>query len=61
MFYYRGLHEWNNESGYLMDTCLTAQDRFKVYLDYFRIPYPTELNHRPNLIRCIIEIAPTEK
>ena len=42
MFYYRGLHEWNNENRYLMDTCLTAQDRFKVYLDYFRIPYPTE-------------------
>ena len=31
-----------DESGYLMDTCLTAQDRFKVYLDYFRISYPTE-------------------
>lgn len=39
MFYYRGLHEWNREHGYLMDTCLTAQDRFKAYLDYFRIPY----------------------
>ena len=39
MFYYRGLHEWNHEYGYLMDTCLTAQDRFKAYLDYFRIPY----------------------
>ena len=39
MFYYRGLHEWNTEHGYLMDTCLTAQDRFKVYLDYFRIKY----------------------
>lgn len=39
MFYYRGLHEWNNERGYLLDTCLTAQDRFKVYLDYFRIKY----------------------
>ena len=38
MFYYRGLKEWNNEKGYLTDTCLTAQDRFKVYLDYFRIP-----------------------
>jgi hypothetical protein len=22
-----------------MDTCLTAQDRFKAYLDYFRIAY----------------------
>lgn len=39
MFYYRGLHEWDREHGYLVDTCLTAQDRFKVYLDYFRIPY----------------------
>ncbi len=39
MFYYRGLKEWNNEKGYLMDTCLTAQDRYKKYLDYFRIAY----------------------
>lgn len=39
LFYYRGLHEWNHERGYLLDTCLTAQDRFKAYLDYFRIPY----------------------
>jgi Fic family protein len=39
MFYYRGLKEWNNEKGYLTDTCLTAQDRYKAYLDYFRISY----------------------
>lgn len=39
MFYYRGLKEWDNEKGYLTDTCLTAQDRFKAYLDYFRIRY----------------------
>ena len=39
MFYYRGLKEWNNEKGYLTDTCLTAQDRYKAYLDYFRIRY----------------------
>lgn len=39
MFYYRGLKEWNDEKGYLTDTCLTAQDRFKAYLDYFRIGY----------------------
>lgn len=38
-FYYRGLHEWNSEKGYLIDTCLTAQDKFKKYLDYFKIPY----------------------
>ena len=39
LFYYRGLREWHTEKGYLMDTCLTAQDRFKKYLDYFRIEY----------------------
>lgn len=39
MFYYRGLKEWNNEKGYLTDTCLTAQDKYKAYLDYFRIQY----------------------
>ena len=39
MFYYRGLHEWNKERGFLIDTCLTAQDRFKKLLDYFRIVY----------------------
>ena len=39
MFYYRGLKEWNNEKGYLTDTCLTAQDKYKAYLDYFRIAY----------------------
>ena len=39
MFYYRGLKEWSNENGYLTDTCLMAQDRFKAYLDYFRIGY----------------------
>ena len=40
-YYYRGLSEWDTEKGYLTDTCLTAQDRYKAYLDYFRIPYDT--------------------
>ena len=39
MFYYRGLKEWDNEKGYLTDTCLAAQDKYKAYLDYFRIGY----------------------
>ena len=39
LFYYRGLKEWDSEKGFLMDTCLTAQDRFRTYLDYFRIAY----------------------
>lgn len=39
LFYYQGLKEWKNERGFLRDTCLTAQDRFKKYLDYFKVPY----------------------
>lgn len=38
-FYYRGLREWNNEKGYLTDTCLAAQDNFKEILNYFGIEY----------------------
>lgn len=36
-FYYRGLQEWDQEKGYLRDTCLTAQDYFKKVLAYFKI------------------------
>lgn len=39
MYYYRGLKEYKNEKGYLIDTCLTGQDRFKKILDYFEIGY----------------------
>lgn len=39
LYYYRGLKEWDNLQGNLMDTCLTAQDRYKANLDYFRIEY----------------------
>lgn len=37
LYYYRGLAEWKSERGYLRDTCLAAQDKFKQFLDYFRI------------------------
>lgn len=39
MFYYNGLQNWPAIKGYLMDTCLTAQDAFKALLDKFRIKY----------------------
>ena len=39
LFYYRGLKEWTRERGYLIDTCLSAQDKFKLRLDYYRIKY----------------------
>ena len=37
LFYYRGIQNWGKINGYLRDTCLTAQDNFKVLLGYFRI------------------------
>lgn len=39
LFYYNGLRNWPAIKGYLIDTCLTAQDNFKVILQRFRIPY----------------------
>ena len=39
MFYYRGLQQWPHIKEYLRDTCLAAQDEYKVLLDYFRIQY----------------------
>lgn len=37
LFYYRGLREWQSVRGYLRDTCLSAQDNYKLLLEYFRI------------------------
>ena len=39
MFYYNGLRNWPHIKGYLADTCLTAQDHFKVLLEKFHIKY----------------------
>ena len=39
MFYYRGLQNWPNIQGYLRNTCLTAQDQYKLLLNYYRISY----------------------
>ena len=37
LFYYRGLKEWDTERGFLLDTCLSAQDKFKIILQKFNI------------------------
>ena len=39
LFYYRGIQHWGQVNGFLHDTCLTAQDQYKVSLDYFGIRY----------------------
>ena len=36
-YYYRGLREWKTENGYLIETCLAAQDVYKSWLEYFEI------------------------
>ncbi|MCR4863640.1 MAG: Fic family protein [Bacteroidales bacterium] len=38
-FYYRGIYEKGYINGFLIDTCLTAQDNYKTLLDYFKIKY----------------------
>lgn len=38
-FYYRGLSKWNDEKGWLIDTCLDGQDTFIKLLDMLEIPY----------------------
>ena len=35
LFYYRGLKEYKNENGYLIDTCLNAQDQYKNMIEYY--------------------------
>ncbi len=39
LFYYRGLSEWKNEKGWMIDTCLDGQNTFKRLLDVLEIPY----------------------
>ncbi len=39
LYYYRGIQNWGKINGYLRDTCLTAQDNYKAFLDYFKIKY----------------------
>ena len=36
-FYYRGLAEWENEKGFLTDTCLDGQDTFRRLMSMFDI------------------------
>jgi len=40
-FYYRGLREFATTRGYLLDTCLSAQDTYKTWVHYFYPDFPT--------------------
>lgn len=37
LLYYNGLKRWNEQHGYLIETCKLAQDAFREMLDYFEI------------------------
>ncbi|WP_410513481.1 Fic family protein [Paenibacillus sp. BR2-3] len=54
LFYYRGLKEYRSEKGYLMDTCLSEQDRYEAQVDYF---FPdlkrNEPESHPNMDRSL--------
>ncbi|MBP3708935.1 MAG: Fic family protein [Treponema sp.] len=39
LFYYRGIKEWQNERGFLRDTCRAAQDEFTAMLENSCLPY----------------------
>ena len=57
LFYYRGLSRWDKERGWLMDTRLSAQDTFKGWLDYLRIPY-ADRGCSELVARSVISAAP---
>jgi fido (protein-threonine AMPylation protein) len=59
LFYYRGLKEFAYEKGYLNDTCLSAQDRYKATVAYF---YPefqsdTQTRAKPDTTPIIPELV----
>ncbi|NLN80870.1 MAG: helix-turn-helix domain-containing protein [Erysipelotrichia bacterium] len=39
VFYYRGLKKYPTEKGYLIDTCLSGQDKYKKVVSYFKIKH----------------------
>ena len=42
LFYYRGLREYDQAKGYLIDTCKAGQDKVRKLCAYFEIPFPEE-------------------
>jgi len=39
LYYHRGIKNWGTTNEFLRDTCLSAQDDYKAFLDYFNIRY----------------------
>ena len=44
LYYYRGLKEYTKTPGHLIDTCLSAQDLYKGYLNYYKITFTENAN-----------------
>jgi Fic family protein len=47
-YYYRGLREFKDTPGYLIDTCLSAQDRYKEHLAYFHLDQDVPVKKQKN-------------
>ena len=44
LFYYRGLREYNNIKGYLIDTCLSCQDKYQEIVNEYGSIKPIGVN-----------------
>lgn len=60
MHYYRGWKNSKRDGMYLRDACLSAQDRYRVYLEYFGIKISEDNVHNANYISYIISIVKWE-
>lgn len=49
-FYYRGLSEYSREPGFLTDTCLDAQDNYKIYYNKLRFKPKAKHSDTPPLV-----------
>jgi hypothetical protein len=47
--YYRGLWEFKDTPGYLIDTCLSAQDRYKERPAYFHLGENMPVKEHPSV------------
>jgi Fic family protein len=47
-YYYRGLREFKDTPGYLIDTCRSAQDRYKEHLAYFHLDQDVPVKEQRN-------------
>ncbi len=53
LFYYRGLREYNNIKGYLVDTCLSCQDKYQEIVNEIQISFKNHDNGQKKSSRSL--------